>query len=112
MNNHWLITSMTERDEWTEEPLFWSNTDGWGDLSTADIYTTGEKEGYSLPADGLWVPISKSLLSGGANTSGLSVYVGDFNVMIEQIASGLELRVTYGAHTTVFRVPTENEILS
>lgn len=34
----WRIRSTVARDDETGEPLYWSNVDGWGHRSTADIY--------------------------------------------------------------------------
>jgi len=36
---------------------YWSNDDGWGHKSTADVFTPTERETLNLPDDGEWVEI-------------------------------------------------------
>lgn len=41
---YFVICSLTEKDEATGEPLFWSNEDGWVCLATATVFTEAERE--------------------------------------------------------------------
>jgi len=46
------IISLTEVDDETREPLFWSNKDGWVDQASADVYATKQ---WDLPIGGEWI---------------------------------------------------------
>jgi hypothetical protein len=37
--------------------LWWSNTDGWGDLASATVFTADERSTLRLPDGGEWVPL-------------------------------------------------------
>lgn len=37
------------RSRYDTSPLFWSNKDGWGHLSTATVFTQKEREALNLP---------------------------------------------------------------
>jgi|TARA_R110000824_G_scaffold273617_4_gene462127 hypothetical protein len=39
----------------SDEPLYWSNTDGWGDRETADTFTFDDTLRLNLPLEGTWV---------------------------------------------------------
>ena len=45
----YVICSLVEKDEETEEPLFWSNKDGWVFLATATVFTAAERKWATLP---------------------------------------------------------------
>jgi len=88
----WLI-----KEEYSvEEPLFWSNNDGWVDKDSADRFTEEQKENLNLPDGGKWaldcshgslelinehiieIDVGKSVyieLQGKCNTCGEIVYV-------------------------------------
>ena len=36
--------------------LYWSNEDGWGDLASATVFASGERDTVRLPLDGSWLP--------------------------------------------------------
>ena len=42
------------------EPLYWSNTDGWGCRETADTFTSDERHRLNLPLEGVWHPDSRA----------------------------------------------------
>jgi hypothetical protein len=43
-----------------EEPMFWNNDDGWGDLSSATVFTDEDKENLSfLPNTWVKLPEGK-----------------------------------------------------
>ena len=47
-----IISNFKDDDEY----LYWSNADGWGDRSTATVFTEEERRDGRLPADsGGWV---------------------------------------------------------
>jgi hypothetical protein len=50
----WYIVSRTRDDE-TDMPLFWSGTDGWGDILCADTFTDNERVELELPENAAWV---------------------------------------------------------
>jgi hypothetical protein len=50
-----LIRATDERDDETNEPLYWSNTDGWVDKASAARFTQHERDTVSLPIGGEWV---------------------------------------------------------
>ena len=37
--------------------LYWSNVDGWGSRSTADVFTNAERRRLTLPMGGKWVSV-------------------------------------------------------
>ena len=41
----------------TEEPLFWSNENGWGSLSDATVFRMSAIETISLPEGGRWIDL-------------------------------------------------------
>lgn len=47
----WLIKEKNS----VEEPLFWSNEDGWVDKESATRFTTKQRENLNLPDEGRWV---------------------------------------------------------
>lgn len=52
----WYIVSKT-RDEQNDMPLFWSATDGWGDILYADTFTDHDRVELQLPENGSWVSL-------------------------------------------------------
>jgi len=50
----WVIRSDDEKDFETDEPLYWSNTDGWVWRSTADRFSNAERNMSDLPIGGKW----------------------------------------------------------
>lgn len=50
---------ITNEDD--DEPLFWSNADGWGFLSTATIFTRDEANELNLPIGGKWISLVTAL---------------------------------------------------
>ena len=52
-----------ERAGWMIEDvivdLFWSNSDGWVDRASADVFTDAEKETLRLPYGGRWVSLQE-----------------------------------------------------
>ena len=47
----YVIVSLREYDTETEEPLYWSNEDGWVSRDTATVF---ESTNYELPYGGQW----------------------------------------------------------
>jgi len=45
--------------EWDDcgEPIFWNNNMGWGDLSSATVFTEEEWNEATLPINGTWVQL-------------------------------------------------------
>lgn len=45
---------------------YWSNKDGWGDLSHATVFTEEERKSFDLPlakdADAAWMPLPPCLM--------------------------------------------------
>lgn len=54
----WYIVSRT-RDEETDMPLFWSGTDGWGDIHCADTFTDDNRVELELPENAAWVSMPR-----------------------------------------------------
>lgn len=54
-----VVEAIREKDEDTGEPLYWSNTDGWVDLSNASTYPIYEVNSVHLPIGGKWTPLPK-----------------------------------------------------
>ena len=46
---HYKVIMHEHRDPETDEPLFWSNTDGWGSLDSATLFA--EDENVNLPSE-------------------------------------------------------------
>ena len=44
----------------SDETLYWSNTDGWGCRETADTFTSDERHRLNLPLEGVWHPDSRA----------------------------------------------------
>ena len=55
--NVWYVVSTADRDPDTDGALFWSNTDGWVDFSSADAFTDVERALLNLPISGMWISI-------------------------------------------------------
>jgi hypothetical protein len=55
--NSVLIRSKTEKDDQTQQPLYWSNKDGWVDKKSADRFRPFEKASLRLPIGGEWVKL-------------------------------------------------------
>lgn len=58
----WLLCSSVEKDDETGLPLYWSNVDGWGCMSTATRFADHEvrariKAKDPTPLEGYWVPV-------------------------------------------------------
>lgn len=54
-DGHFVIFNYSEKENNT--PLYWNNKDGWGDLSSADVFTTEETETFRLPMQGEWIKL-------------------------------------------------------
>lgn len=50
----WMIVSSTLRTDDGEEPLYWSNENGWVESDCADRFTESEKKRLNLPIGGEW----------------------------------------------------------
>ena len=48
-----------EESELQDEPMFWSNEQGWGDLESADFYSAPRT--ITLPIDGIWLGLNDPL---------------------------------------------------
>jgi hypothetical protein len=53
-NEGYVVISTTEKDDETDEPLYWSNDDGWVDLGSATRFSSEEKKKLDLPIGGKW----------------------------------------------------------
>jgi hypothetical protein len=54
-NKHYSIRSLDERDDDTNELLYWSNDIGWVGAECCDSFTRSERETVNLPIGGEWV---------------------------------------------------------
>jgi hypothetical protein len=54
MAKKWRIRSLTEIDDDTLAPLYWSNRDGWVDRQSAGIFSDAERKRLRLPIGGEW----------------------------------------------------------
>lgn len=62
MHKHWVISSLSEKDEVSLNPLFWSNEqEGWVIMEDATIFSDQEKTDFNLPESGNWIPVSDVL---------------------------------------------------
>jgi hypothetical protein len=54
---------LPKRDGWMIEDvivdLFWSNSQGWVDRQSADVFTDAERESLRLPYGGRWVSMQE-----------------------------------------------------
>jgi len=57
-----LMVIAGEKDTTNDEPLFWSNDQGWVDLASAAVYTEDEvkSEAFTLPISGEWVNAARA----------------------------------------------------
>jgi hypothetical protein len=55
-DSFYVIEAITERDDETGEPLFWSNQMGWVSLPDATLFTEAERNRLNLPIGGTWQP--------------------------------------------------------
>ena len=55
----YLIRSRTARDDKTDEPLYWNNDMGWGDMRCADIFTHDDSKELNVPIEGEWVQFNE-----------------------------------------------------
>lgn len=55
----WGIISLTERDDETDQPLWWNNEMGWVDWELADEFDEIDKRSFNLPIGGEWAPLNK-----------------------------------------------------
>ena len=51
MDTSYLIRSTAETH------TYWSNSDGWGEIATATLFTHQDSMQLSLPIEGEWVPV-------------------------------------------------------
>ena len=63
MNKKFVIYNLNETLQNTcddNQPMFWNNSDGWGVLATASVYTEQEKDYFSLPLfNSMWLELPK-----------------------------------------------------
>ena len=55
MIDAYVIRSMTERDDWTGEALYWNNEDGWVSRDSATEFSPMERRELRLPISGIWM---------------------------------------------------------
>ena len=58
----WVIVNPSAIDDDLKTPLYWSNTSGWGYLSTATFFTDDEHERFNLPMGGRWIKLPIAIL--------------------------------------------------
>jgi hypothetical protein len=56
---NWVILHSLLRLDYYDGPLFWSNTDGWGSLATATVFSDSEQNEFTnLPVESWgWVEL-------------------------------------------------------
>ena len=58
MTHRFVIAAIPRPDD--DEPLFWSNSDGWGSLTNATVFSSYERTYYSLPLGAYgWIELPK-----------------------------------------------------
>lgn len=50
-----IIQSIVEKDEDTNEPLYWNNKDGWVDINAATEFSEIESLYFHLPENARWM---------------------------------------------------------
>ena len=58
-----VIEGVRETDPINDEPLFWSNEDGWVCLDSAEMYSDwSEVESMNMPSGGRLMPMDKAII--------------------------------------------------
>jgi len=53
----YVIVGLRDTDDWTGEPLYWSNEHGWALLKNATRFSDEERRTVNLPVGGKWKKI-------------------------------------------------------
>ena len=62
----YIIRSLDERDDETNEALYWSNEFGWVPAGQADLFSDKEQKRLNLPIKGRWEVFKRGIHHGEA----------------------------------------------
>jgi hypothetical protein len=78
-----------------KQMMFWSNEWGWTDVQSADFFSAGEREGLSLPTDGVWISTweAKSIQFSRFISECEACGVFSNEELMQEVADGMDLEL-------------------